>query len=101
MHQGRVRRAVRALDEIHLQLAGDLDIAVTPALRAELLTAAACPAKARLVLDLTDVALMDASALSAIAAAARTYREVELRNPSPHNRRVLAVSGIAQVARMR
>ena len=101
MHRESARRgAVRATDEIHLQLAGELDLAVTPALRDAMLAAAERPAEARLVLDLTDVTLLDASALSAIAAATRTYGEVELRNPTPHNRRVLAVGGMDQVARI-
>lgn len=88
------------LNEIHLQLAGAVDIAVTGALRSRVLAATPTPRDARLVLDLAAVTLLDASAMSVIAAAAQAYGEVELRNPCPVTRRVLEIGGLAHVVRI-
>ena len=90
-----------ALNEIHLQLAGAVDVAVTPALREQLLAATPAPEQARLVLDLTEVTLLDASAMSMLVAAAKAYREVELRGPCRLTRRALDVAGLTEVVTIR
>lgn len=88
------------MHEVHLQLSGEVDIAVTPALRQRLLDATDRHDQTRLVLDLTDVTLLDASAMGLIASAARAYGEVELRNPSRQNRRVLDLVRLGEVAKI-
>lgn len=77
-----------------MELAGAFDVAVAPDLRTRLLAATAEPQQARLVLDLSRVTLLDASALGVIAAAARSYAAVELRNAGPVLRKVLDAGGL-------
>lgn len=85
---------------MRLRLAGEVDIAVTASLRAQVAAAAAEPGSTRLVLDLSEVTLLDASAMAVVAEASRRYAEVELRNASPHTRRVLDLVRLDQVARI-
>jgi anti-anti-sigma factor len=87
----------RPLNEIHLQLAGEVDFAVTPALRAQLLSATPAPDPANLVLDLSQVTLLDASALSMLVAVTRAYREVELHGACRVTRRALEVAGLTDL----
>ena len=87
----------RPLNEIHLELAGAFDVAVTPDLRTRLLTAAEAPQETRLVLDLSQVTLLDASAMGVLAVAARRYGEVELRNVCPVLRKVLDAGGLTEI----
>jgi anti-anti-sigma factor len=84
-----------------VELDGAVDLAVAPDLRERLLSATPTPQEERLVLDLTRVTLLDAAAMGVIAVAARTYREVELRNPCPVLRKVLDAGGLTQVVRIR
>jgi len=65
-----------------------------------LLTATPAPQDARLVLDLSRVTLLDAAVMGVIAAAARSYAEVELRNACPVLRKVLDAGGLTQVVRV-
>ena len=58
------------------------------------------PLDTRLVLDLRDVTVMDGTAMSVIAEAARCFAEVELRGPSPQNRQVLDLVGLDKVVRI-
>ena len=88
------------LNEIHLQLAGEVDFAVTPALREQLLSATPAPDEARLVLDLTEVTLLDASAMSMLVAATRAYGEVELHGVSRVTRRALEIAGLTDVVKV-
>jgi anti-anti-sigma factor len=90
-----------ALNEIHLRLAGEVDFAVTPSLREQLLAATPTPRQTRLVLDLTDVTLLDASAMSMLVAAAHAYGEVELRGVCRLTQRALDVAGLTDVVRIR
>jgi anti-anti-sigma factor len=90
----------RPLNEIHLQLAGEVDFAVTPALREQLLAATPAPQDTRLVLDLTEVTLLDASAMSMLVAATRTYREVELHGTCGVTRRALEAAGLTEVLKV-
>lgn len=83
---------------MRLRLSGEVDIAVTAALRAQVADAAADPGSTRLVLDLSDVTLLDASAMAVVAEASRRYAAVELRNASPRTRRVLDLVRLDQVA---
>lgn len=77
-----------------------MDVAVAPDLRSRLAAATGTPQEARLVLDLSRVTLLDASAMGVIAWAARAYREVELRNACPVLRKVLDAGGLTQVVRV-
>lgn len=83
-----------------MELDGALDIAVAPNLRARLLSATAAPHETRLVLDLSQVTLLDASVMGVIAVAARSYAEVELRNACPVMRRVLDAGGLTDIVRV-
>lgn len=85
---------------MRLRLAGEVDIAVSGDLREKVSAAAADPRSVRLVLDLTDVTLLDASAMAVVAEAARRYAEVELHNASAHTRRTLDLVGMAEIARI-
>jgi anti-anti-sigma factor len=89
------------LNEIHLRLAGEVDFAVTPALREQLLAATPTPEQTRLVLDVSEVKLLDASAMSMLIAAARAYAEVELRGACRLTRRALEVAGLTEVLTLR
>ena len=88
------------MDEVHLRLSGELDIAAAPTLRRQLLAAAEEPREVRLVLDLRDVTLLDAAAMGALAAAAGRYGEVELRHCSSVTRRALTAAGMETVLRL-
>jgi anti-anti-sigma regulatory factor len=52
------------------------------------------------VLDLTEVTLLDASAMSMLVAATRTYREVELHGTCGVTRRALEAAGLTEVLKV-
>ena len=85
---------------MRLRLAGEVDIAVSDALRAQVSAASTDPRSTRLVLDLTDVTLLDASAMAVVVEAARRYAEVELHNASAHTRRTLDLVRLDEIARI-
>ena len=84
-----------------MDLEGPVDIAVAPDLRARLRDATSTPQDTLLVLDLSRVTLLDASAMGVIAGAARMYGDVELRGPCPVIRKALDAGGLSQVVRVR
>ena len=88
------------MDEVELRLSGEVDIAVSAELRARVAAASADPRSTRLVLDLAEVTLLDASAMAVVVEAARRYAEVELRNASPQTRRTLDLVHLDEVTRI-
>jgi anti-anti-sigma factor len=83
-----------------VDLEGPVDIAVVPELRTRLRDATAAPKDSLLVLDLSRVTLLDASAMGVIVGAARAYGEVELRGPGPVIRKALDAGGLTQLVRV-
>jgi anti-sigma B factor antagonist len=87
---------------VTVALTGELDVATAAALRARLLTLAASePAPAHVVLDLRDLAFVDASGISVLLAAQRSLAArgatLVLRRPSRPVRRVLALLDLERV----
>ena len=52
------------------------------------------------MLDLTEVTLLDASAMSMLVAATRAYGEVELHGVSRVTRRALEIAGLTDVVKV-
>jgi anti-sigma B factor antagonist len=81
---------------------GDLDVATAPTLRTAL--AEASSATHALVVDVSGVTFMDASALGVLIGAARGARDrghkVVLRGPSANTLRLLQVTGLLEVFRV-
>lgn len=81
-----------------LQVAGDVDLAVTQQLIDEGQRGLSEPGRTALVLDLERVTFMDSSGLSALVilrnAAARVGRTVQLTNVPPNITRLLALSAL-------
>jgi anti-anti-sigma factor len=80
-------------DCVEIELVGDLD---GPAV-ARLRTAIPLPASAQAVLDLSGVTFMGSSGINWLVGLQRHIDQLLVRNPSPIVRRVLEVTGVAEV----
>lgn len=78
-----------------LPLAGELDIAVAEALRAQAAAALERPETRTLIFDMTAVTFIDASAITAFIAI-RDWVPVEMTNVSVRILRVLTLAGVAE-----
>jgi anti-sigma B factor antagonist len=87
-----------------VRLAGDLDVATTPALRERLLTAFS-PGIRLLIIDLSGVSFCDVSALAALIGMQRRARglgiTVRLAAPRPQVARLLRITGLDRSFRVR
>lgn len=85
--------------DVILVVAGEIDIVSVAALRAEV-DRSITRAPRRLVLDLSGVRFMDSSGIAVLLTAAEKIAVVEVRNPSEIIRRLIALSGLADILRM-
>jgi anti-anti-sigma factor len=95
-------RSETAGDDVVLHVAGDLDMATVPELRAAVEDAAAAP---RVVVDLSGLTFCDSTGLALLLetrkAAAAAGREVVVRNPSEPFRRVAELVRLDEVLGIR
>jgi anti-sigma B factor antagonist len=54
----------------------------------------------RLVLEMSKLEFMDSSGIALLASAVRKVQEVELRNPTPIVRRLIELTGLAEILRI-
>ncbi|HJQ43234.1 MAG TPA: STAS domain-containing protein [Jatrophihabitantaceae bacterium] len=85
--------------EVVLHIAGEVDISSISALR-EAINRAIELAPRRLVLELSGLTFMDSSGIAVILTAAEQIGAVELHNPTEIIRRLITLSGLADVLRM-
>jgi anti-sigma B factor antagonist len=85
--------------EIVLEVRGDIDVSSVDALRTAVERAISL-APRNLVFDMTGLRFMDSSGIAVLLQAAEQVGAVELRNPSAIIRRVITLSGLAEVLRM-
>lgn len=82
-----------------LAVSGEIDLHTAPQLNQRLTALAGTGAP--IVVDLTDVAFLDSSALGALVAANRTVRErdgyLAVSGPQPHVAKVLALTRMSEV----
>src|SRR5690349_6021396 len=81
------------------RIAGQLDVSTEAMLR-EVLEDAVASEAAAIVLEASGLEFMDSSGLAVLLVAARQVERLELRNPTPIVRRVIAVAGLAETLRM-
>lgn len=90
-------------DELVVVLTGEVDFAVATSLRQSVGSALRTPRPNQLVIDLRDVAFLDAAAAGALVAVSRDARSagvaVEVRDAAPIPRRVLEIAGMFDVLR--
>ena len=79
-----------------IRLVGEIDMMSAERIRPALDTALHCGA-GRVVFDLADVSFMDSSGLALLVIAAKRVKVVELRHPSDPVRRVLELTGLAEI----
>lgn len=81
-----------------VSLSGELDLTNAEQVRSVIEdTLAGEPA--RLVFDMSGVEFMDSSGIALLATAARKVQDVELRNPAPIVRRLIELTGLAEILR--
>jgi anti-sigma B factor antagonist len=79
-----------------VSLSGELDLTNIERVRSsigDVLTAGT----GRLVVEMSELAFMDSSGLAMLASFARKVPEIELRDPSPIVRRLIDLSGLAEI----
>jgi anti-sigma B factor antagonist len=79
-----------------VSLAGELDLTNIERVRSaigDVLTAGT----GRLVVELSELVFMDSSGLALLASLARKTPEIELRDPTPIVRRLIGLSGLAEI----
>jgi anti-sigma B factor antagonist len=94
-----IKRVADADGVLHVELGGELDISSTPTIRTrftELLDAA----PGRLVVDARELRFIDSSGIALLLLAAQRVAAVEIVHPRPIVRRVIEVSGLAEVLRI-
>ena len=103
---GALRKARATVDEMSgnegevvLEIAGEIDLSSVPLVR-DAIQRAIEHAPRRLVLDVAGVEFMDSSGIAVLLTAVEQIGVVELRNPSEIIRRVITLSGLADVLRM-
>ncbi|MGW4833146.1 STAS domain-containing protein [Amycolatopsis japonica] len=97
-----VVEAARSEDAITVEVAGDIDIATSPRLRAELFELVA-HGPGTVVVDMTDVGFCDSSGLSVLVQLNRQCQEsgVDLRfAPSKVVRRAIELTGLSPTLKM-
>jgi anti-sigma B factor antagonist len=79
-----------------IAVSGDLDISNADELRASV-TALVASDPERLVFDLSDLRFIDSAGIAVLLGAASHVEDVRLRKPSPAVRRVVELTGLAEV----
>ena len=88
------------MDQVEIELEGEIDVDVSEALRERILAAVREAAGKTVVVDMTKVAFIDSSGLSALLAGLRLARNhggtVRLVGVSPSIRRIFDVTGLGE-----
>jgi anti-sigma B factor antagonist len=88
------------MDQVEIELQGEIDVDVSEALRERVLQAVRDAAGRPVVIDMTDVTFIDSSGLSALLAGLRLARghggAIRLVNVGPQIRRIFDVTGLDQ-----
>lgn len=95
-----VERVSSADGVVTLRISGQLDVETGPELDRHLADAADESGN-RIVLEVDGVDFMDSSGIAVLLSAASRGSQVELHNPTTAVRRVIDITGLAQVLRMR
>lgn len=88
------------MDQVEIELRGEIDVDVSEALREQVLQAVRDAAGRPVVIDMTDVTFIDSSGLSALLAGLRLARghggAIRLVHVGPQIRRIFDVTGLDQ-----
>ena len=96
----RLEEVTDALGSVVLRISGELDISSVGSIQAAI-QATFGRGLDLIVLDLSEVSFMDSSGLAMLLALTETIETVELRNPSGLVRRVIELTGLCGVFRIR
>lgn len=92
-----VRHALAEDGTLTIALVGELDVANTDAVRAELAPIVKDVTAGPILFDLSELAFIDSSGLAVLLHVAKTCGHVVLRNASPIVRRIIEVTGLADI----
>jgi anti-sigma B factor antagonist len=94
-----VKRIADSAGVLRLEIGGDLDISSTPSVRT-VLAGLLEDAPTRVVVDVRELQFLDSSGIALLLLAARVTGTVEIEHARPIVRRVIEVSGLAEVLRL-